>query len=139
MADDVRPDVVVHLCHNSMPDQSHLPRQWHQDGAHVVVQELPCSGKTDAQYLMNAFEGGVRGVCVVTCPKGQCRLAQGNYRASIRVQTIQRLLVEMGIEAERAELVQPSIDDKAEDIQARVREAVTRICALGVSPVEVGA
>lgn len=139
MSVDARPDVAVHLCRNSMPEQHRLPRQWHQDGAHVVVQELPCSGKTDAQYLMNALESGVRGVCVVACPKGQCRLAQGNYRASIRIRMIQRLLVEMGVEAERIELVQPSQEDGADDIEARVREAVARICALGVSPVEVGA
>jgi coenzyme F420-reducing hydrogenase delta subunit len=105
-----------------MPDERHLPRQWHQDGAHVVIQELPCSGKTDAQYLMNAPEGGLRGVCVVTRPKGQRRLEQGNYRASMRARMIQRLQVEMGVGAGRVELVQPSEDDGADDIEACVRE-----------------
>ncbi len=74
------PDVVVYVCCNCIPQGKRLPRQWTQQGAHVLVREVPCSGKMDAQYLMHAIEGGVRGLCVVACPKGECHLAQGNIR-----------------------------------------------------------
>ena len=82
-----------------------LPRQWKQDGARILVREVPCSGKMDGQYLFHALEGGGARLCVVACPKGECHLAQGNYRAEIRVRTVQRLLAEIGLEPERAELV----------------------------------
>jgi coenzyme F420-reducing hydrogenase delta subunit len=88
----------------------------------------------DCQYLFHALEGGTRGVCVVACPKGECHLAQGNYRAEIRVRTVQRLLQEIGLEPQRAELLHGSADDPPQEIERRVRGAVERICAYGESP-----
>jgi len=134
MAVGVSPDVVVYVCTNSIPAGRRLPRQWNQDGMHVLVREVPCSGKMDGQYLFHALEGGGRGVCVVACPKGECKLAQGNYRAEIRVRTAQRLLREIGLEPERAELVHASADDSPEQVEQLVRGAVQRICALSESP-----
>ena len=69
MAEPVCPDVMVYVCRNAIPEGGRLPRQWKQDGVHVLVREVPCSGKIDAQYLFHALEGGVHGVCVVACPK----------------------------------------------------------------------
>ena len=91
----------------------------------------------DGQYLFHALEGGARGVCVVACPKGECHLAQGNYRAEIRVRTVQRLLKEIGLEPERAELVHSSADESFEQFEQLVCGTVGRICALGESPVRV--
>jgi F420-non-reducing hydrogenase iron-sulfur subunit len=134
MAVSVSPGVIVYVCTNSIPQGGRLPRQWNQDGAHVLVREVPCSGKMDGQYLIHAMEGGTRGVCVVACPKGECHLAQGNYRAEIRIRTVQRLLKEIGLESERAELLRGSADDSPHQIEQLVRGAVQRICALGESP-----
>jgi len=112
-----------------------MARHWDHDGAHVLVREVPCSGKTDLQYLLGAFEGGGRGVCVVACPRGECRLAEGNYRAEVRIGTLKRLLAEIGIEPERAELVHCSPHEPFDRFEQLVRDAVGRICALGESPV----
>jgi coenzyme F420-reducing hydrogenase delta subunit len=130
----VTPDVVVYVCTNSISEGRRLPRQWNQDGMHVLVREVPCSGKIDGQYLFHALEGGSQGICVVACPKGECHLAQGNYRAEIRVRTVQRLLKEIGLEPERAELVHSPGDDSPHQVEQLVRDAVQRICALGGSP-----
>ncbi len=137
MAQPVCPDVIVYICRNCVGDGCRLPRQWQQDGAHVVVREVPCSGKMDAQYLLNALEGGGDGLCVVACPKGQCQLAQGNYRAEVRIGTVKRLLEEIGLQPQRAELVHGSPDDPPERFEQLVRDAVQRIGALGKSPLGV--
>jgi coenzyme F420-reducing hydrogenase delta subunit len=134
MAMVLSPDIVVYVCANCIPQGERLPRQWRQDGARVLVREVPCSGKMDGQYLLHALEGGGRGLCVVACPKGECHLAQGNYRAEIRIRTVQRLLAEIGLEPERAQLLHCSPDDQPRELEQRVREAVERICALGESP-----
>jgi F420-non-reducing hydrogenase iron-sulfur subunit len=131
MAEFLTPDVIVHICTNCIPAGGRLPRQWTQDGSQVLVREVPCSGKTDLQYLMHALEGGSRGLCVVACPEGECRLAQGNYRAEVRIRTVRRLLTEIGIEPERVELVRCSPDAPADDLCALVEGVVGRICALG--------
>ncbi len=137
MAVNVSPDVIVYVCHRSIPDGAVLPRQWQSGEMRVVVRQAPCSGKMDGQYLMHALEGGACGVCIVACPKGECRLNQGNYRADIRIRTIRRLLGEIGMEPERAELIHCSPRDSREQFEKTVHEAVERICALGKSPVGV--
>jgi len=134
MPEALSPDVVVYVCANCLPPGDRLPHQWIQDGARVLVREVPCSGKMDGQYLLHALEGGARGFCVVACPKGDCHLAQGNYRAEVRVRTVQRLLAEIGLPPERAQLVHFSPDDPLRQLDQLVRGTVGRICALGESP-----
>ncbi|NQU25316.1 MAG: hydrogenase iron-sulfur subunit [Candidatus Nealsonbacteria bacterium] len=134
MAELVCPGVAVFVCVNSIPAGKHLPRQWMQDGVHVQVREIPCSGKIDVQYLMHVMEGGARGLCVVTCPTGECQMAQGNYRAEVRVATIRKLLEEIGMEPERAELVHNSPEEPLDRLEKLIRDAVERIRAVGDTP-----
>ena len=145
MAEPVCPDVIVYLCRNCIPEGGRLPRQWRQesaqndsaqnDSAHVVVREVPCSGKIDGQYLLHALEGGVHGLCVVGCPEGKCTLVEGNARAEVRIRMIRRVLTEIGIEPDRVELVHASADETLEQLEKLVRDAVARICKLGESPI----
>jgi F420-non-reducing hydrogenase iron-sulfur subunit len=104
----------------------------------VLIREVPCSGKTDAQYLLAALEGAGRGVFVVACPSGQCRLAQGNYRAELRIRTIQKLLAEIGLEPERAGLLHFSPNQSADRLEEEIRGAIRELCAMGPSPLEAG-
>ncbi len=130
------PRVSVYVCHRCVPEAGHLPRQWTQDGVRVQVVELPCSGKTDTQYLFHAIEGGAQGLLVVTCPPGECRLAQGNYRAEIRIRTVRRLLAEIGMEPERAALVRCG---RGDDLKQLVCEAIEQFRGLGESPIRAAA
>ena len=130
------PCVSVYVCHRCLMEAGHLPRQWTQDDVRVQVVELPCSGKTDTQYLLHAIEGGAQGLLVVTCPPGECRLAQGNYRAEIRIRTVRRLLAEIGMEPGRAALARCCQGD---DLKRLVREAVEQFRALGGSPIGAAA
>jgi len=138
MTEPVSPDVIVYVCANCLPASVRLPRQWTHDAAQVVVREVPCSGKIDGQYLLHAFEGQARGLCVVACPRGECQLAEGNYRAEVRVRTTQRLLAEVGIQPERVELIHVDRDESPQGFQERVRQAAARIAAMGPSPVRTG-
>jgi coenzyme F420-reducing hydrogenase delta subunit len=134
MAEPIHPDIVVYVCQNCMPGAEGMPRQWSQDGAHVLVREVPCSGKIDVQYLFHALEAGGHGLCVVACSRGKCRLGEGNYRAEVRIRTVRRLLAEIGLEPERVELVRCASDDgPGEPVEGLVRGAVQRLCALGES------
>lgn len=135
MAKHICPDVFIYVCHNCIPGDGRLPRQWKQDDVHVQVKELPCTGKMNTQYLFHALEGGSRGICVVTCPHGECTLSQGNYRAEIRVNNVRRLLQEIGLESERVKIFQCSPDDPSAHLENQVKEAVKEFSALGVSPI----
>ena len=135
MALNEKPDVTIYVCRNAIPQAGRLPRQWEQDGVRVHIKEIPCSGKIDVQYVFHAIEGGSSGVCVITCPEGECRLAEGNYRSEIRIRTIRRLLEEIGLEPERAELLRSSSKDTPEKLTQTIREVVGRFAALGRSAV----
>lgn len=126
MTTQAAPDILVYLCKNCIPEGGKLPAQLTEAGVHVRVKQIPCSGKIDAQYILHSLEGGVRGVCVVTCPRGECTLSQGNYRAEIRVKTVQRLLSEIGDDPRRTELIQCPADASLEVIKGLVSGAVQR-------------
>jgi F420-non-reducing hydrogenase iron-sulfur subunit len=131
-------DVVVYVCFNCIPQSVRLSREWSVNGLRVRLHEAPCSGKIAVQYLFHAFGGGADAVCVVACPQGECRLAQGNYRAEVRVRTVGRLLAEIGLEPERIALVHCSPDDSPEAIQRIVGEAVERFAAIGKNAAAMG-
>lgn len=102
----------------------------------VKVQQLPCTGKVDMQYVMHALEGGAQGVSVVACPKGECHLAQGNYRADVRINTTKRLLEEVGMEGERVSLL--SYDGGTADALNEVmRDEVDKLSQTGKSPLQL--
>ena len=63
----------------------------------VVLEAVPCSGRIDPRYLLKAFEGGARAVCILACPSGQCKSMEGNLRAVARVRAVQELLSEAGL------------------------------------------
>jgi coenzyme F420-reducing hydrogenase delta subunit len=137
MANQVLPEVVVYLCKNCLPQSGRLPDQWTEAGMHVRVREIPCSGKIDAQYLFHALEGGVHGVCVVACSKGKCTLTQGNYRAEIRVHTVQRLLKEIGLDPRHAEIINCPDDQSLDKITIMINDSARRFS--GVAGILVNA
>lgn len=131
MATPANPDVIIYLCTNCIPGGRYAPVQWSEAGLHMRVKEIPCSGKIDAQYILHALEGGLRGVCVVTCPQGDCTLSQGNYRAEMRLSTVKRLLEEIGSDPDRAQLLHCSPNDTIEHLQGLISEAVGRLSIIG--------
>ena len=111
-----------------------MPSQWREGDVHVRVRQIPCSGKIDAQYLFHALEGGASAVCVIACPKGECTLTQGNYRAEVRVRTVQRLLGEIGLDPQRAAILNCPADASVDHLKGLIGEAVGR--AVGAAAVQ---
>ena len=73
--------------------------------SNVKLIRLPCTGKVDVRYLLNAFEEGADGVYVVACPIGNCHHVHGNDRAVKRVEFTKKLLDEVGIGGERLDII----------------------------------
>lgn len=99
----------------------------------VRVLRLPCTGKLDAAYLMNAFERGVDGIIVAGCLEGGCHFNEGNLRAKKRTGLVRQVLAEAGLEPERLEMFNLSSADGptfAEIVQLMTK----RIKELGPSP-----
>lgn len=96
--------------------------------ANVKLVKLPCTGKTDARYLLKAFEDGADGVYIVACPKGNCHHVRGNERGELRMQRTKTILDEIGLGAERLNMYFMSggqglsFADAAKEMTDRIRE-----------------
>ncbi len=72
--------------------------------ANVKFIRMPCTGKTDIRYLLEAFEQGADGVYIVACPIGNCHHVRGNERGLARLQRAKKILDEIGLGGERLDM-----------------------------------
>jgi coenzyme F420-reducing hydrogenase delta subunit len=70
----------------------------------IKLVKMPCTGKTDVRYIIEAFEQGADGVLINACSLGNCHHVRGNERGLARVERTKRLLEEIGLESGRLEM-----------------------------------
>jgi coenzyme F420-reducing hydrogenase delta subunit len=103
--------------------------------ADIKLVKLPCTGKTDVRYLLEAFEQGADGVCVIGCPIGNCHHVHGNVRGQSRVEYTRRLLNDVGLGGERLEMHFVS-GGMGATFGKIIRDMAQRLRALGPSPLK---
>jgi coenzyme F420-reducing hydrogenase delta subunit len=103
--------------------------------ANVKFVRMPCTGKTDIRYLLEAFEQGADGVYVVACPIGNCHHVRGNERGLARLERAQKILDEIGLGSERLEMFFMS-GSQAQAFAASVDKMTERIRELGPNPLK---
>jgi len=72
--------------------------------ANIKIIRLPCTGKMDIRYILEAFEKGADGVYITACSLGNCHHERGNERCSARVERAKEILKNIGMEPERLEM-----------------------------------
>jgi coenzyme F420-reducing hydrogenase delta subunit len=107
----------------------------YQYPANVKLIRLPCTGKTDIQYMLNAFEQGADAVYVVACSLGNCHHVHGNERGQARVARAQHMLQTIGLEPERLEMFFVS-GGMGHTFAEIARQMTERALALGPSPLK---
>jgi coenzyme F420-reducing hydrogenase delta subunit len=96
--------------------------------ANIKIIRLPCTGKTDPQYILDAFENGADGVYITACSLGNCHHEHGNERCKARVEHTKEILQEIGIEPERLEIfflsgaMGATFAQNAQEMTQRVRD-----------------
>ena len=103
--------------------------------ANVKFVRMPCTGKTDIRYLLEAFEQGADGVFVVACPIGNCHHVRGNERGLARLQRAQKILDEIGLGSDRLEMFFMS-GSQAHTFASTVDKMTDRIRELGPNPLK---
>lgn len=106
--------------------------------SHVKIVRLPCTGKTDVQYLLDAFEQGADGVMIVACSLGNCHHERGNERATARVQHTRELLEAIGLEPERLAIHYVS-GGMGATFAENIRTMTERLKELGPNPLKLPA
>jgi F420-non-reducing hydrogenase iron-sulfur subunit len=103
--------------------------------ANVKFVRMPCSGKTDIRYILEAFEQGADGVYVVACPIGNCHHVRGNERGLARLKRAQKILDDIGLGHERLEMFFMS-GSQAHTFAASAEKMTERIRELGPNPLK---
>jgi F420-non-reducing hydrogenase iron-sulfur subunit len=96
----------------------------------VRLVRLMCSGRLDPTFVLKAFEGGADGVLVSGCHPGDCHYVEQNYKALRRYLLLRRVLVQMGIEADRLKLLWASAAEGA-ILANEINKFVEQVRALG--------
>ena len=103
--------------------------------ANVKFVRMPCTGKTDVRYLLEAFEQGADGVYVVACPLGNCHHVRGNERGHARLKRAKKILDEIGLGGERLDIFFMS-GSQAHAYASAAQTMTDRIRQLGPNPLK---
>jgi len=100
---------------------------------YIRIIRVPCSGRINPVYIINALMDGADGVMVSGCHPGDCHYLAGNLYARRRFTVLKKMLTTVGIEPERVQFtwVSASEGNRFADV---VREVSEKIMELGPNP-----
>lgn len=91
---------------------------------------LPCTGRLNPKYILEAFKRGADGVWVSGCHPGDCHYIAGNYNARRKFVLLHHMLETIGVEPERLHFSWIS-SAEAIKFQEVAREVVEKVRACG--------
>ena len=100
----------------------------------LKIIELPCTGRVDILHVLRTFEDGADGVLVAGCLEGTCHYLMGNLHARKRVDHLQRMLADIGIEDGRLRMINISAAMGSQFAEL-ASELIERVVELGPSPI----
>ena len=103
----------------------------------IRIIRVPCSGRINPIYIINALIDGADGVLVSGCHPGDCHYLSGNLYARRRFTVLKKLLTTVGIDPERVQFtwVSASEGNRFADVISDVTENVRKLGpGLGVRP-----
>jgi len=99
----------------------------------VKIVEMPCTGRANVVEILHALEKGADGVAVAGCLPGTCHYIKGNTLAKHRIDHVTELLKTIGLEQQRARMINVSAAMGAQFV-AEFTNFVDTIKTLGPSP-----
>lgn len=136
MEREFTPSILIFCCQNAVVSPKKLIEEFEHPET-ITVIELPCSGKMETIYALQAFEKGIDGVCVTGCREGQCHYLEGNLRAAKRVHQIAVVLDELHLGADRVQMLNVDSADGSAFKQS-AGAFIQRLKTIGPNPLKKG-
>ncbi len=99
---DWEPKIIAFLCNwcsYGAADLAGVSRL--KQPPNIRVIRVPCSGRMNPKFILQALRKGADGVWVSGCHPGDCHYIEGNYYARRKFALLKNLLEFVGIEPER--------------------------------------
>jgi len=96
----------------------------------IRAVRIPCTGRMNPNFILQAFRLGADGVWVSGCHPGDCHYIAGNMFARRRFAVMKRLLEYVGLEPDRLQFSWIS-SAEASKFQQTVTEVTAAVKALG--------
>jgi F420-non-reducing hydrogenase iron-sulfur subunit len=125
------PKIIGFLCHwcaYEGADAAGRARKPYPVNLRVI--RVLCSGRTDPQFVMEAFKEGADGVLIFGCHPGDCHYKEGNFQTLKRYTMLKKMLVQFGIEGDRLRLDWISAGERDKFVEV-VSEMVEKVRELG--------
>src|SRR4030065_948600 len=133
--EDYEPEVLAFCCYFCAFAAADLAGSMRlQYPTNVKIIRVPCTGKVDVIYILEAFERGADAVFVAGCLEGNCHYLEGNLRAKKRILSLKKFLYEIGIGGERLEMFNMSSSMGTAFAEA-AKEMTERAKRLGINPI----
>ena len=94
-------ELAFFYCQHQEKRIAEILRRCGGEGITIRKSALPCSGKLEVSFLLNALENGAAGVALFACPEEECHYAVGSTRAKNRFRHTARILKEIGLREDR--------------------------------------
>jgi len=134
-----QPEIVAYCCNYCAYAAADLAGALRlQYPPNIKIIRLPCTGRLDILEVLHTFERGADGVLVAGCLEGECHFKTGNLNARRRVEHIQQLLAQIGLDSRRIQMVNMSSAMGAHFAMAAA-EMTAEVQSLGPSPLRRGA
>ncbi len=101
----------------------------------LKIVRLMCSGRTDPQFVLEAFNAGADGVLILGCPPDSCHYKTGSLEAFKRTAFLKKILAQFGIADGRLKIDSISAGE-AEKFVTVVSKMVAEVGELGPLTVE---
>ena len=124
------PKIIGFLCHWCAYEGADAAgRAQKSYPANLRIIRVMCSGRTDPQFVLEAFKEGADGVLILGCHPGDCHYKGGNFQTLKRYTMLKKMLPQFGIEGERFQLdwISAGERDKFVDVVSNMVERVREL------------
>jgi coenzyme F420-reducing hydrogenase delta subunit len=124
-----KPKITLFHCANAISKMS-APFSWKKNNIEIKTIEMPCSSMVKDVFLLRAFEAGSDAVVVLVCPQDQCLHVEGSIRARKRVERVQQIMDEIGLDSSRLSIANITSGDEF-TVGKIMQEVIEQVTDLG--------
>lgn len=125
-----KPRILLFQCQWCL--YSEVDQNWvdHELPSNMQLMKVPCTGRINPLYVLNAVQGGADGIMISGCLPEQCHFKEGNLGARRQLDEFTRFLSFLGYAPERFQFTWLDLQDRGR-IQRELSLFEEKIATLG--------